>query len=65
MGKLNPHSHKRLDTRQRIIVGITFFSMFFGAGNLIFPLSRGSPAIAHSWAWSVSSSPQWDCRSSA
>ncbi len=66
MGKLNPHSHKRLDTRQRIIVGITFFSMFFGAGNLIFPPISGlSPAIAHSWAWSVSSSPQWDCRSSA
>lgn len=44
MGKLNPHSHKRLDTRQRIIVGITFFSMFFGAGNLIFPPYLGALA---------------------
>ena len=44
MGKLNPHSHKRLDTRQRIIVGITFFSMFFGAGNLIFPPDLGALA---------------------
>ena len=67
MGKLNPHSHKRLDTRQRIIVGITFFSMFFGAGNLIFPpLSRGSRRQSHTRGHGrFSSSPQWDCRSSA
>ncbi|WP_101670899.1 branched-chain amino acid transport system II carrier protein [Bifidobacterium anseris] len=34
----------RLTTRQRVIVGVTFFSMFFGAGNLIFPPYLGALA---------------------
>lgn len=34
----------RLTRRQRVIVGITFFSMFFGAGNLIFPPYLGALA---------------------
>lgn len=28
---------KKLDSRKLILVGVTLFSMFFGAGNLIFP----------------------------
>lgn len=34
----------RLTPRQRVIVGVTFFSMFFGAGNLIFPPYLGALA---------------------
>ena len=34
----------RLTRRQRIVVGITFFSMFFGAGNPIFPPYLGALA---------------------
>lgn len=36
--------HMNLKPRQRIIVAITFFSMFFGAGNLIFPPLVGALA---------------------
>ena len=32
---------KRLSFRQRLLMGVTLFSMFFGAGNLIFPPFTG------------------------
>lgn len=35
---------KRLDIRQRILVAGTLFGMFFGAGNLIFPVHLGQIA---------------------
>ena len=31
----------RLSLRQRLLMGVTLFSMFFGAGNLIFPPFTG------------------------
>lgn len=34
----------RLSTRQRLLMTFTFFSMFFGAGNLIFPPFVGAQA---------------------
>lgn len=33
---------QKLPVRQRLLLGFTLFSMFFGAGNLIFP-----PHLAH------------------
>ena len=35
---------KRLNLRQRILVATTLFGMFFGAGNLIFPVHLGQVA---------------------
>ncbi|KAA8820248.1 branched-chain amino acid transport system II carrier protein [Bifidobacterium rousetti] len=35
---------RRLDARQRLVMTFTFFSMFFGAGNLIFPPFVGAQA---------------------
>ena len=35
---------KRLDLKQRILVATTLFGMFFGAGNLIFPVHLGQLA---------------------
>lgn len=35
---------RRLDVRQRLAMTFTFFSMFFGAGNLIFPPFVGAQA---------------------
>ena len=35
---------KRLSIRQRILVAATLFGMFFGAGNLIFPVHLGQLA---------------------
>lgn len=37
-------AHIRLTPQQRAIVSVTFFSMFFGAGNLIFPPFVGALA---------------------
>lgn len=34
----------KLTTRHRLLVGVTLFSMFFGAGNLIFPPFLGAQA---------------------
>lgn len=40
---------KRLNLRERMLIGFTLFSMFFGAGNLIFPplvgLQAGTEAV--------------------
>ena len=35
---------KKLTRRQRILVATTLFGMFFGAGNLIFPVHLGQMA---------------------
>ena len=35
---------KRLSFRQRLLVAATLFGMFFGAGNLIFPVHLGQLA---------------------
>lgn len=40
---------KALTGRKRILAGITLFSMFFGAGNLIFPPFLGAQAGTHIW----------------
>lgn len=38
-----------LTGKDRILVGLTLFSMFFGAGNLIFPPFLGVQAGEHTW----------------
>lgn len=40
---------KKLSGRQTILVGLTLFSMFFGAGNLIFPPFLGAQAGTGTW----------------
>lgn len=39
----------RLSGRDQILVGVTLFSMFFGAGNLIFPPYLGAQAGTAAW----------------
>ena len=38
-----------LRRRDQLLVGFTLFSMFFGAGNLIFPASMGQLSGSHVW----------------
>ena len=40
---------QRLQGKNLILVGFTLFSMFFGAGNLIFPPFLGAQAGTHAW----------------
>lgn len=40
---------KRLQGKDLILVGLTLFSMFFGAGNLIFPPFVGAQAGSNTW----------------
>ena len=40
---------KKLSGRDLLLVGFTLFSMFFGAGNLIFPPHLGAQAGANFW----------------
>lgn len=40
---------QRLQGRTLLLVGFTLFSMFFGAGNLIFPPYLGAQAGTHFW----------------
>ena len=40
---------KKLSGRELLLVGFTLFSMFFGAGNLIFPPHLGAQAGANFW----------------
>lgn len=40
---------KKLTIKNRILVGLTLFSMFFGAGNLIFPPYLGAMAGRNTW----------------
>ncbi|MEF9942348.1 MAG: branched-chain amino acid transport system II carrier protein [Lachnospiraceae bacterium] len=41
---------KQLSKKNRILVGLTLFSMFFGAGNLIFPPFLGALAGGKTWS---------------
>lgn len=40
---------KKLSNKDLLLVGLTLFSMFFGAGNLIFPPFLGREAGVHVW----------------
>ena len=40
---------QKLNRRSLLLVGFTLFSMFFGAGNLIFPPYLGAQAGADAW----------------
>lgn len=40
---------KRLQGKDLLLVGLTLFAMFFGAGNLIFPPFLGAEAGSHVW----------------
>ena len=40
---------KKLGARGLLLVGLTLFSLFFGAGNLIFPSGIGAQAGVHTW----------------
>lgn len=40
---------KKLNRRDMLLVGLTLFSMFFGAGNLIFPPFLGAQAGTSTW----------------
>lgn len=42
-----------LDRRKRVLIAFTFFSMFFGAGNLIFPPIVGAQAGSMTWAAAI------------
>ena len=48
---------KSLSMRNRCVIGFTLFSMFFGAGNLIFPpllgAEAGSSTIPAMGGWNV------------
>lgn len=39
-----------LSRRDQLLVGFTLFSLFFGAGNLIFPPQLGAQAGTSTWA---------------
>ena len=41
---------QKLNRRSLLLVGFTLFSMFFGAGNLIFPPFLGAEAGQNAWA---------------
>lgn len=41
---------QKLNLRRKILMGVTLFSMFFGAGNLIFPPYLGAQAGTSAWA---------------
>ena len=41
---------EHLNIKNKILIGITLFSMFFGAGNLIFPPFLGALAGTHTWS---------------
>lgn len=40
---------KELERKERVLIGFTLFSMFFGAGNLIFPPFLGAEAGTLTW----------------
>ena len=44
-----PMNRQKLSIRNLFLVGFTLFSMFFGAGNLIFPPFLGAQAGQESW----------------
>ena len=40
---------QKLSAKEQLLVGLTLFSMFFGAGNLIFPPYLGQEAGSATW----------------
>ena len=40
---------EKFSLKNKILMGVTLFSMFFGAGNLIFPPFLGAQAGTHTW----------------
>lgn len=46
-------TNNKLSFKQLLLVGSTIFGLFFGAGNLIFPVSLGQQATHHFWATSI------------
>ena len=40
---------EKFNLKNKVLMGITLFSMFFGAGNLIFPPFLGAQAGTHAW----------------
>ena len=40
---------EKFSLKNKILIGVTLFSMFFGAGNLIFPPFLGAQAGTHTW----------------
>ena len=40
---------QKLSGKSLLLVSFTLFSMFFGAGNLIFPVHLGQLAGSHFW----------------
>lgn len=42
-------NYEKLNVKNKILMGITLFSMFFGAGNLIFPPFLGAQAGSSMW----------------
>ena len=44
---------RRLTTKEYIYIASMLFGMFFGAGNLIFPVFMGQMAGAHVWRASL------------
>ena len=59
---------KHLSLHQRLLVAATLFGMFFGAGNLIFPVHLGQlagrnllPAMAGFIIAAVGNSHSWGC----
>ena len=47
--KRDPIMKNKLTMKETIIVASTLFGMFFGAGNLIFPVHLGQMAGSNSW----------------
>lgn len=45
--------NNKLSFKQLLLVGSTIFGLFFGAGNLIFPVSLGQQATHNFWATSI------------
>lgn len=41
---------EKFSLKNKILIGVTLFSMFFGAGNLIFPPFLGAQAGTHTWS---------------
>lgn len=54
---------RNLTLKENIVVASMLFGLFFGAGNLIFPVSMGQQAGSQMWpAFLGFSSPAWACR---
>ena len=53
---------QKLNRRSLLLVGFTLFSMFFGAGNLIFPPYLGAQALTRGWPLSDLRSARSVCR---